>query len=143
MLFAFCFTSRYHEHDVEDDVVECEQWVIGRRRLLVIDVDPGRCDFAFLQCVIEGVLVEPTSPKRVLVVDDSEMLRDGLSRRPHPEGPDGNLNELRLRTPLLSIAAPTEIAQSVLFLADSDRSAYITGQSLIADGGATARLSTE
>jgi len=74
---------------------------------------------------------------------DTEMLRDGLSRRPHPDGPDGNLNELRSRTPLLSIADPTEIAQSVLFLADSHRSAYITGQSLIADGGATARLSTE
>ena len=74
---------------------------------------------------------------------DTEMLRDGLSRRPHPDGPDGNLNELRSRTPLLSIATPADIAQAVLFLADGNRSAYITGQSLIADGGATARLSTE
>jgi len=74
---------------------------------------------------------------------DTDMLRDGLSRRPHPDGPAGNLNELRSRTPLLSIAAPSEIAQSVLFLADGHRSAYITGQSIIADGGATARLSTE
>ena len=74
---------------------------------------------------------------------DTPMLRDGLSRRPHPDGPDGNLRELRERTPLQMVATADEIAKSVLFLADNDRSPYITGQSLVADGGATARLSTE
>lgn len=74
---------------------------------------------------------------------DTEMLRDGLSRRPHPDGPEGNLDELRTRTPLRTVASPAEIAQSVVFLADNERSAYTTGQSLIVDGGATARLSTE
>lgn len=74
---------------------------------------------------------------------DTPMLRDGLSRRPHPDGPDGNLQELRDRTPLQMVASAEEIAKSILFLADNDRSPYITGQSLVADGGATARLSTE
>ena len=74
---------------------------------------------------------------------DTPMLQDGLSRRPHPDGPAGNLEELRQRTPLQMVASPDDIAKSVLFLADNDRSPYVTGQSLIADGGATARLSTE
>lgn len=74
---------------------------------------------------------------------DTPMLRDGLTRRPHPDGAEGNLEELRARTPLQVIASPEDIAKSVLFLADGLRSPYITGQSLIADGGATARLSTE
>lgn len=74
---------------------------------------------------------------------DTPMLRDGLSRRPHPDGPDGNLADLVARTPLKMVATAAEIAKSVLFLADTDRSPYITGQALIADGGATARLSTE
>lgn len=74
---------------------------------------------------------------------DTPMLRDGLSRRPHPDGPDGNLQELIDRTPLKMVASADDIAKSILFLADTDRSPYITGQALIADGGATARLSTE
>lgn len=74
---------------------------------------------------------------------DTPMLRDGLSRRPHRDGPDGNLRELRNRTPMQRVASAADIARSVLFLADNDRSPYVTGQSLVADGGATARLSTE
>jgi NAD(P)-dependent dehydrogenase (short-subunit alcohol dehydrogenase family) len=38
---------------------------------------------------------------------------------------------------------PEEVAQSILFLADNDRSSFITGQALVVDGGALARLSTE
>ena len=36
-----------------------------------------------------------------------------------------------------------EIAQAIYFLADDDQSSFMTGQALIVDGGATARLSTE
>lgn len=47
------------------------------------------------------------------------------------------------RTPLRRVADPSEIAQAVLFLADSDRAGFITGQTLVVDGGATSKLSTE
>lgn len=86
-----------------------------------------------------GVRINAVLPGAV----DTPMLRDGLSRRPHPDGPDGNLEELRQRTPMRVIASPDDIAKTVVFLADSQLSPYITGQSLVVDGGATARLSTE
>jgi len=41
------------------------------------------------------------------------------------------------------VGDPTEIAKTILFLADSDQSAFITGHAIIVDGGATIRLSTE
>lgn len=47
------------------------------------------------------------------------------------------------RTPLGRVAHPSEIAEAILFLADSARSGFITGQTLTVDGGATSRLSTE
>jgi NAD(P)-dependent dehydrogenase (short-subunit alcohol dehydrogenase family) len=71
------------------------------------------------------------------------MLLDGLSRRPHPRGPQGNLDDLGSRTPLGFVADPEAIAPTILFLADSLRSPYTTGQSLVVDGGASIRLSTE
>ncbi len=74
---------------------------------------------------------------------DTQMLRDGLDRRPHPDGPGGNLQDLIKRTPLLSVATPEDIASTIVFLADSTKSAFTTGQALVVDGGATARLSTE
>lgn len=71
------------------------------------------------------------------------MLLDGLSRRPHPDGPAGNLEQLRQRTPLGVVAQPEAIAPAIVFLGDNEQSSYITGQTLIADGGATLRLGTE
>jgi NAD(P)-dependent dehydrogenase (short-subunit alcohol dehydrogenase family) len=47
------------------------------------------------------------------------------------------------RTPLGRIGMPNEIAQAILFLADERRSSFITGQTLVVDGGALALLSTE
>ena len=41
------------------------------------------------------------------------------------------------------IGLPEDIARIVLFLADGIQSAFITGQAIVVDGGATARLSTE
>ena len=38
---------------------------------------------------------------------------------------------------------PEEIARAILFLADERRASFITGQALVVDGGAGARLSTE
>lgn len=74
---------------------------------------------------------------------DTPMLHEGMKRG----GPAGTaaerLSDLVRRTPLGRVGRPQEIAQSILFLADADRSSFVTGQVLIVDGGATARLSTE
>jgi NAD(P)-dependent dehydrogenase (short-subunit alcohol dehydrogenase family) len=53
------------------------------------------------------------------------------------------LQEMETRTPLGRIGRPEEIAQAILFLADDERSSFITGQTLVVDGGALARLSIE
>lgn len=74
---------------------------------------------------------------------DTPMLRDGLDRRPHPDGPDGNLHELASRTPLGFVATPAQIAPSIVHLADGEQSPYTTGQMLVVDGGATIKLGTE
>ena len=74
---------------------------------------------------------------------DTPMLRDGLDRRPHPDGAEGNLLILIDRTPLKSVADPFEIAASIMFLADGTKSSFITGQAIVVDGGVTARLSSE
>jgi NAD(P)-dependent dehydrogenase (short-subunit alcohol dehydrogenase family) len=74
---------------------------------------------------------------------DTPMLHRGLSRRASPDSIHQALEALVHRTPLRRIANPPEIAQAVLFLADEDRSSFITGQTLVVDGGALAQLSTE
>ena len=74
---------------------------------------------------------------------DTAMLRDGLDRRPHPDGAEGNLAELAAGTPLGFVATPEQIAPSVLHLADRDQSPYTTGQMLVVDGGVTAKLGSE
>jgi len=75
---------------------------------------------------------------------DTPMLHAGLSRD-HVAG--GSLEErmadLGSRTVMGRVGLPGEIAQAILFLADGNRSSFVTGQALIVDGGATARLSTE
>jgi NAD(P)-dependent dehydrogenase (short-subunit alcohol dehydrogenase family) len=75
---------------------------------------------------------------------DTPMLHAGLSRE-HVAG--GSLEErmadLGQRTVMGRVGRPEEIAQAILFLADGRRSSFITGQTLVVDGGATARLSTE
>lgn len=41
------------------------------------------------------------------------------------------------------VGHPSEIASAIYFLADGEMSSFMTGQSVVVDGGATARLSTE
>jgi glucose 1-dehydrogenase len=75
---------------------------------------------------------------------DTPMLRAGLERD-HVQG--GNIHErlenLASKTVSGRVGTPQEIAESIYFLADNNRSSFMTGQALIVDGGATARLSTE
>lgn len=65
---------------------------------------------------------------------DTQMLRDGLGRH------GSSIDDLARRHPVQRIGSPAEVAEAVMFLV---RSGFITGASLIVDGGATARLSTE
>lgn len=74
---------------------------------------------------------------------DTNMLRLGVQRWASPEGVDAELAGLAARIPLGRIGRPEEIAEAILFLADGRRSSFITGQAVVADGGALARLSTE
>lgn len=94
---------------------------------------------AALELGPEGIRVNAVLPGAV----DTKMLREGLSRRPHPDGPEGNFLALAGRTPLGMIAGPEQIAPTVLHLADGDQSPYTTGQCLVVDGGASLRLGTE
>jgi len=94
---------------------------------------------AALELAVDGIRVNAVVPGAV----DTPMFRDGLTRRPHPEGAAGNFDEVLRRTPLGFVAEPGLIAEVILFLADGDRSGYVTGQTIVADGGVLAHLSTE
>jgi NAD(P)-dependent dehydrogenase (short-subunit alcohol dehydrogenase family) len=75
---------------------------------------------------------------------DTAMLSAGVKRAGGPEASVGDLlGDLAEKQPLGRLGAPRDIAEMVLFLADPDRSAFITGQTFVVDGGALARLSTE
>ena len=47
------------------------------------------------------------------------------------------------RVPMARIGTPDEVAQVILFLADKIRSGFITGQTIVVDGGVLACLSSE
>ena len=75
---------------------------------------------------------------------DTPMLRAGLGRG-HVSGSDilQRLDNLARKTVNGRVGRPEEIAHAIYFLADETQSSFMTGQALIIDGGATARLSTE
>jgi NAD(P)-dependent dehydrogenase (short-subunit alcohol dehydrogenase family) len=93
---------------------------------------------AALEFAEHGVRVNAVLPGAV----DTPMLRRSMEARIDMTV-DEALADLAARTPLGAIGRPEEIAEAIVFLADSTRSSFITGQLLTADGGATARLSTE
>jgi len=75
---------------------------------------------------------------------DTPMLRAGLNRGTSPSfDQKAHLDHLASRHPLGRVGRPEDIARAILFLADNDQSSFMTGQALVVDGGATARLSTE
>jgi glucose 1-dehydrogenase len=75
---------------------------------------------------------------------DTPMLRAGLSRDHAGSGTiEQRLENLARNTVSGKVGKPAEIAHAIYFLADEEQSSFMTGQALIVDGGATARLSTE
>ena len=75
---------------------------------------------------------------------DTPMLHAGLARGHVGDGslPE-RLENLANKTVIGRVGKPEEIAHAIYFLADNTQSSFMTGQALIVDGGATARLSTE
>jgi len=88
---------------------------------------------AALELADDGVRVNAVLPGAI----DTPMLRAGL------KAADVQLGDLERRTPLRRVGNPNDVAQAVSFLIDSHRAAFITGQMLVVDGGALARLATE
>jgi NAD(P)-dependent dehydrogenase (short-subunit alcohol dehydrogenase family) len=75
---------------------------------------------------------------------DTPMLRAGLGRGHAGQGDvQERLDNLARRTVSGKVGKPEEIAHAIYFLADDEQSSFMTGQALVVDGGATARLSTE
>ena len=75
---------------------------------------------------------------------DTPMLRAGVQRgRTQGKGPAELVHDLSQKHVCGRVGEPKEIARAILFLADNRKSSFMTGQALIIDGGATARLSTE
>ena len=94
---------------------------------------------AALELAADGVRCNAVLPGAI----DTKMLREGLDRRPNPDGAEGNLRILAQRTPLGFVATAVDDAPSILHLADNEQSKYTTVQMLVLDGVATIRLSTE
>jgi NAD(P)-dependent dehydrogenase (short-subunit alcohol dehydrogenase family) len=98
----------------------------------------GMTRAAAIELAPSGIRVNAVLPGAI----DTPMLQAGARRRGAASAHDA-LSALESRTPLGRVAQPAEIAQAILFLSDSARSSFMTGQSLIVDGGATTQLSTE
>ena len=92
---------------------------------------------AALELADQNIRVNAVSPGAV----ETSMLEQGLERG--ADGAESAREHLISRTPMKRLASPDEIAKSIVFLVDCDQSPFVTGQSLVVDGGALAQLSTE
>jgi glucose 1-dehydrogenase len=73
---------------------------------------------------------------------DTPMLRFSMERMTEGTLQD-RIDNLARKTVIGRVARPDEIASAIYFLADNTQSSFMTGQAMVVDGGATARLSTE
>jgi len=75
---------------------------------------------------------------------NTSMLQKGLNRG-HLKGntTSGLMKEIGGKSLLGRVGSPREIAHAVLFLSDKLQSSFITGQTIIADGGVLCRLASE
>lgn len=97
--------------------------LVGLTRAAALELAPG------------SIRVNAVLPGAV----DTSAFRSSLERM---EADDGERSLIE-RTPLRRIGAPAEIAEAIAFLLDGERSGFMTGQTLVVDGGALIRLSTE
>jgi glucose 1-dehydrogenase len=75
---------------------------------------------------------------------DTPMLRASMERGSLTGGDVlDRLENLARKTVNGRVAQPEEIAHAIYFLADNHQSSFMTGQAMVVDGGATAKLSTE
>jgi NAD(P)-dependent dehydrogenase (short-subunit alcohol dehydrogenase family) len=88
---------------------------------------------AAIELAPNGIRVNAVLPGAI----DTPMLQEGFA------GSRAGEATLIARTPLGRLGQPNEIAEAIAFLLDQNRAAFITGQTLVADGGALAQLSTE
>lgn len=83
----------------------------------------------------QGIRVNAVLPGAVR----TPMLFAELEEREREEA----IMRLAQRTPLQTIGDPEEIAEAVSFLLEQSQASFVTGQTLIVDGGATALLASE
>jgi NAD(P)-dependent dehydrogenase (short-subunit alcohol dehydrogenase family) len=88
---------------------------------------------AALELAPMGIRVNTVLPGAI----DTPALRDGFARRANAEA------DLVARTPMGRLGQPDEVASAIAYLLDDTHAGFITGASLVVDGGALARLSTE
>jgi NAD(P)-dependent dehydrogenase (short-subunit alcohol dehydrogenase family) len=94
---------------------------------------------AAIEFAADNIRVNAVLPGAV----DTPMLRASMNRE-HFDGSSCSSAWITWPARPSTGALPTrEIAQAIYFLADNTQSSFMTGQALVVDGGATAKLSTE